>query len=373
MFLAITSWRRLIFALVFVTILFSLISCDNSQNESNKQFAEGAFGIAIDPSGKHVYVLNANSENISHYTLSANGSLQLKSIRSFTEKYASPISIATHPTKNLVYVLNSQYHSITQLTIGSDGELHPHARVKTVDAGAYPKSITIHPSGNFAYVVNGSDGDPNTVESDILLYDVENDGNLLINATVPIIDSATGAEKIRFTPNGLFAYTENTFWASISLFSVASNGELTPNSVSSLTLNTPSALVFTPNNQFAFIASNYSRGSSIVHYVVGSDGLLMPNSVSDSTPLSAPHLLTMHPSGNYLYFVAGNNQIMQYKVLNDGTLSVNENATTVFCSQAPQASLIDPSSRYLYIINYNDDARPVSQFAIAADGSLNSI
>jgi 6-phosphogluconolactonase (cycloisomerase 2 family) len=363
---------------MLAVLVLVLTACDNNTSNSSpdKPVAVGASDIAIDSTGKHVYVLNSNSDNISHYSILPDGKLELVSIKSFFSGLVLLESIAAHPTQGFVYVLEHYGHGITQLEVGANGELSLNRAGASVAAGVNPQSMTIHPSGNYAYVVNGGDGNPSTVETDILLYSIESNGNLLLNDSVPILDVGPGLERITFTPNGNFAFTENTYWASISQLTVGVNGELSSNIVPKISLNTPISIVVHPSGKYAYVASDFlgTGFDAIMQYVIDTGGGLTPNPVSPSlSPSSNAQVIAMHPSGNFLYFIRSNLQVAQYVVQADGTLAANPNATMVYSGSSPVRAIVHPSGNYLYIVCYSDSGHPVHQYAIAQDGSLSEI
>jgi 6-phosphogluconolactonase (cycloisomerase 2 family) len=104
--------------------------------------------VAIDPSGKFIYVVNYDSNDISMYTMDATTG-NLTSIGTLA---AVAGSIVIHPSGKFAYVTSSSGVSI--YTIDTTGGALTFAG--TTGTGSSPGSITIHPSGKFAYGTNSS-------------------------------------------------------------------------------------------------------------------------------------------------------------------------------------------------------------------------
>jgi 6-phosphogluconolactonase len=61
--------------------------------------------VTVDPSGKYAYVANQGSNNVSQYTIGANGSLTAMS-NATVAAGASPVSVAVDPSGTYAYVAN---------------------------------------------------------------------------------------------------------------------------------------------------------------------------------------------------------------------------------------------------------------------------
>jgi len=57
----------------------------------------------------------------------------------------SPVSFAAHPSGRYVYVANSGSNDVSQYTIGADGSLTPMA-LALAPAGMNPRSVAVDPS-----------------------------------------------------------------------------------------------------------------------------------------------------------------------------------------------------------------------------------
>jgi 6-phosphogluconolactonase len=80
--------------------------------------------VAIDPTGKFVYVANAGSGNVSAYSIGANGALTPISGSPFAaggESVAEPFSLAVDPTGKFAYVANGVGANVVAYSIGVNG------------------------------------------------------------------------------------------------------------------------------------------------------------------------------------------------------------------------------------------------------------
>src|SRR2546428_10062227 len=67
-------------------------------------------------------------------------------------------SSAAHNSGRYVYVANTGSNDVSQYTIGADGSLTPMA-LAVVPAGMNPRSVAVDPSGRYVYVANGASND----------------------------------------------------------------------------------------------------------------------------------------------------------------------------------------------------------------------
>ena len=108
----------------------------------------------VDPSGKFAYVANANSNNISAYTINGNtGALTAVSGSPFAA--GVPYSAAVDPAVKFLFVTNEVSNSISAYTINTSGALTAVSGAPFA-AGSAPWSVTVDPSGKFVYVANAS-------------------------------------------------------------------------------------------------------------------------------------------------------------------------------------------------------------------------
>jgi DNA-binding beta-propeller fold protein YncE len=176
-----------------------------------------AASVTVDPSGKFAYVTDGgqNSDgskgtNVSMYSIEATTGV-LASIGKITAGL-SPSSIAIHPSGKFVYVVNSESNEISTYTLNfTTGDL---VSVGTLAATA--ESIVIHPSGKFAYV---------TSSGGVAMYAIDTTTGALTFAGITAPGSTP--DSITIHPSGKFAYGTNSVSNNVSMYSVDTSGSLT--------------------------------------------------------------------------------------------------------------------------------------------------
>jgi DNA-binding beta-propeller fold protein YncE len=113
---------------------------------------DAPIGIAIDRTGRNVYVVAVSSGWVAQYTVGAGGALTPKSPATVPAGFA-PIDIALSPDGHNAYVTNQGDDNISQYDIALDGRLTPKSPA-TVGAGDVPQSPVVSPDGRNLYVAN---------------------------------------------------------------------------------------------------------------------------------------------------------------------------------------------------------------------------
>jgi lactonase family protein with 7-bladed beta-propeller len=126
------------------------------------------------PTGKFVYVTNNNDNTVSAYSVGSNGALAPVPGSPFAAG-SGPISVAVDPTGKFVYVTNNNNdNTVSAYSVGSNGALAP-VPGSPFAAGSGPVSVAVDPTGKFAYVANeGSFG----VFSNVSAYTIDSNGAL---------------------------------------------------------------------------------------------------------------------------------------------------------------------------------------------------
>ena len=177
-----------------------------------------AAAVTVDPSGKFAYVTDGGQDsdgskgtNVSMYSIEATTGV-LTSIGKITAGL-SPSSIAIHPSGKFVYVVNNDSNDITTYTLDpTTGDL---ASIGTL--AATPGSIVIHPSGKFAYVA---------ASGGIVMYTIDTTTGALTFAGITAPGSTPNSITIH--PSGKVAYGTNSISNNISMYSVdTETGSLT--------------------------------------------------------------------------------------------------------------------------------------------------
>ena len=118
-----------------------------------------ATGVAVHPSGKFVYVAAFSypgfSGNISGYTINPSTGALTSIAGSPFAAGGEPRGVAVDPSGKFVYVANSDSGNVSGYTINlPTGALTPIAGSPFPAGGKAPNSVAVDPSGRFAYVAN---------------------------------------------------------------------------------------------------------------------------------------------------------------------------------------------------------------------------
>lgn len=237
---------------------------------------------------------------------------------------AFPTAIALSPTLNALFVANKDSNDISAYTVNSDGSLT--AASGTTKTGTTPMGLAIDPAGNFLFVANQG-------SSDISVFSI--DGSSLseipgspFTTIPPGTTLPTDPVGVVVSASGNFLYVTNSLSGTVSAYSIASSGTLTPLGTSPYLAGTaPSGLALTPGGAFLYVAntgSNTVSAFSICDKVVTScadpnnpDGKLTvipgPAAQQAFSAGQGPVAVAADPSFNFLYVLdKGSNQISAF-------------------------------------------------------------
>ena len=114
------------------------------------------YGLALDPSGKHLYIANSLPDNsISEFTINSDGSLTaLATIGGGT--LSSPIALLIDNSGKFLYVANTGASNLSAYAIATDGSLTHLAANETVATNKGPSFLASDPNGKYLFVGNSS-------------------------------------------------------------------------------------------------------------------------------------------------------------------------------------------------------------------------
>ena len=180
---------------------------------------------AVTQYGDLLYVLNTGgSSGVAGFRLTEEGPVPIPhSVRFLTTNTSGAASVSFSPDGRFLVVTERLTNNIDVFIVQADGTLSPI----TVNQDSVPGvfAVTFALNGSALVVQTGPAGVSNG--SSISSYAVQDDGSLLpISTGVPTLGAATCWDAA--TPDGRFVYTNNAGSATISGFSIAGNGTLTP-------------------------------------------------------------------------------------------------------------------------------------------------
>jgi 6-phosphogluconolactonase len=186
----------------------------------------GSEPVAVAQHGNLVYVVNAGgTSNVTGFRLDQNGRLRPipDSIAFLSTGNSGAASLSFSPDGQFLLVTEKLTNSIDAFHVQIDGTLGPIVTNPSVGPGAF--AVLFAPNGAALVSETGPTGGHNA--SAISSYVVAANGTLsAISVSVPTLGAATCWQAV--TPDGRFVYTSNAGSATISGFSIAANGVLTP-------------------------------------------------------------------------------------------------------------------------------------------------
>ena len=212
--------------------------------------AHAPTSLTMDTPGSFLFALNQISGSISAFSInSASGTLSPVAGSPFPV-FRDPVSLALTPSGKFLYVVNANLSAVFAYTVTS-GVVQPVAGLP-VQVGASPFAIAIDPGEKFVYVANLAD---NTLS--VLSI------NPTTGALTPLSAYVTGTRPTSIAVLGQYVYVVNQTASTITVFSVdSSTGILTQTKNSPFTAgNTPTFAEIDPNGKFLYTGSQ--GGTSI--------------------------------------------------------------------------------------------------------------
>jgi 6-phosphogluconolactonase len=263
-------------------------------SESPYSVGSGAQSVVIHPSGKYLYVANpGQGENdVSLFDINKDGTVSEVTPR--TAVGTLPFILAMDPGGKYLYVANVLSNNISVFSIASStGALTPITGSPfAINLSA--KNMQIAPSGNFLYI-----SAPSAPTGVIAAFSINAGALTLIGATATADNDPSG---LAVDPKGAYLYAANAAADSISIYSIATTGTLTPVNGSPLADNfkNPVALTIDPTGGFLLVANQGSNNIS-TYTITSGTGFPVPVTDSPFGVEAQPSFLVLDPNGKYLY------------------------------------------------------------------------
>jgi 6-phosphogluconolactonase len=324
------------------------------------------------PGGRFLAVLNKGSASVSIYTIGGAGVLYFQN--SYATSGTNPVSIALSPSGNFLYALdqvappnvvggidqNAGRGDITVFQIDpSTGKLTLITNANTFNTSGTQlpyfavnfKPVQVVTTGSFVYVldqayaagassgvppacINAPTGSPCTTP-DVFLYAINTTtGQLTLTQNAPLtLDTAPGAAStIAVAATGKYVYIADTEFTTpgssgrILPFTIGTSGVLQtlvggPTNNAPNASSIPDAILTNSNSQFLYMA-NFGPGSTnqpvsnISAFTIDTNnGQLQPLSQGVYTTGSGPIWMAIDPTSQYLYTVNFNDNTITGKVI----------------------------------------------------------
>ncbi len=251
-----------------------------SITESNPNY------MVIDPSGKYLYVTSGveSGLSISMFSIDQNSGIltPLNSPAILVDPTGSLNSIGVDPSGKHVYVINGTRNLVYIYNIESNsGILSPTTNPQTAPTGNLADGIAIDSTGSYTYIVN-------YIDRTISIYTINQSTGALISMGLPVYTGfGSGPIGITIDPTGQYLYTVNYVSNSISMFKRNQNtGLLNPSNPFTIpTGNTPYGIATDPTGKYLYVTNTYE--SSIFMYKLNQDNgiltLLNPYKITTGT------------------------------------------------------------------------------------------
>ena len=240
---------------------------------------------ALDPSGRWLYVVDGTSNMV--FAFSVNQSTgALTAIGTGTATGSSPLQVLVAPNDQFVYVINSSAAgSVSAYSIGATGALTALTAPTTVlNTPAYS---AIDPASAYLFV-------PTSGDNTVVPFTIGTDGTLTAGTPFTFTPALTaGADRLVATavdPTSKFLYvvdagtsSETTTTGSLYALSIGAGGALTQtiNSGSPYALgNLPNSVVLDPSGTIVMVANNADNTISV--FTAAADGSLTPDNLVEA-------------------------------------------------------------------------------------------
>lgn len=234
--------------------------------------------------------------------------------------------------------------------------------VSNTPAGTGPGAVVVDAAGKHAYV-------PNYDSNNISVYTIARRSGALIPTGAPV---ATGIwpTSLSIAPTGRFAYVSNFASNSVSIFSVdPASGALSNIGTAPTGIN-PRYLVIEPSGRYLYTA-NWGSKDITVFAADATTGLLTQIGLPFAVP-GTPFNLSADRTGTHLYMTdflsrAGTNGLSSLRIDPESGSLTNE-GINLAAGAHPNAISMDPSGRFVYVVNSLDGAggNSVSAYTVAS-------
>ena len=277
---------------------------------------------AIAPVKKFLFVSNEQSNNISAFSIDpATGALTLVPGSPFPTGglSLSGISLGVTPDNQFLFASSSGSNTITIFSIAANGTLTPIPGSPFALNGV-PDGIKVSPDGRFLAVALIA---PDAVG----VFSIASNGTLTEVPGSPFPAAALGTVagvEINCATSLLFGGEATLTGTNIDVFSIASNGALTPVPGSPFnnlgTGDNSNVVVLSTNDGHLFVSNQVSNTISVFN--VASDGALsiVPGSPF-ADPGGPPTTMATNEAGTLLYVKKGNGSVSVFRIAADGTLT----------------------------------------------------
>jgi YVTN family beta-propeller protein len=364
------------------TATITVYPAPSAGNFSTATFTISAGGInpqsiTIDPTGKFVYVANTGCPesfvgNVSLYSINATTGV-LTSIGPPVNADFGPHSVAVDPTGKFVYVANDGDFEVSGGSVSTYAVDVATGALKLIrnlaapcylgSCGAY--SVAVHPSGNFVYVADEGGFAPS-----LAMYAIAvGNGQLIFKGTIAAAGSPV---SVGLHPSGKFVYVVSDIApggvpapGAVSMYAIdTTTGALTSGATVAAG-TTPTSIAVDPTGKFAYVTNADSNDVSMYTIDATTGALTSGGTVAAGT---TPASVAVDPTGKFVYVTnASSNDVSMYTInaINGALTAIGR----IGAGAGPISVAVDPMGKFVYVANSNSNN--VSMYGIdAATGTL---
>lgn len=281
----------------------------------------GPHSVAVDTSGKFVYVANdgafeVTGGSVSMYTINAatgaltsTGEIDSPCAPPPSPGSCAPFSVAVDPSGKFAYAANEGGFAPTSISMysvnGTTGALTFRG---VVSAAGRAVSVTVDPSDKFAYVATWND--PPGSDGNVSMYSI--DGGTEALTSIGTISAGTNPVAVAVDSKGKFAYVANSGSNDLSMYTInTTTGALT--STGTITAGAqPVSVAVDPTGKFAYVVNSTSNDVSM-YTIDATTGAL--TSIGTIAAELSPTSIAIHPSGKFAYVTnSGSNSVSMYGI-----------------------------------------------------------
>lgn len=343
-------------------------------------------GLVIDQSGRFLYVSDLVGDKIWQFQVTEGGALAALAVPSVdVGEEVTPRKLVSSPVSGRIYLSDGGAGAMLAFAIKEGGELEPMTPDRLA-LDTYPSDMTFSTGAALthhvraAYVINGNDGD-------ISQFAMADDGTL---SSLGDSNPATGAYPIAIAahPSARTFYVANFNDGTVSQFRQVTSqqidhdvDELAPIQAAVTVDAKPAALAVHPSGNFLYVVSKQNQSVSVYNLEVNGEiednngiGAYMPDDPKlvdkEQVDFLNPAALAIDPTGRFLWVVNDHDPgfIVLFRIdTSDGSLTKVDGATES-AGKNPKAVAINASGEVVYVAASGDNE--IRSYSVAGDGTL---
>jgi len=248
---------------------------------------KGPWKVAVTPDGRHAYVTNYSSNEVSVVDTASN------TVTATIPVDTGPWEVAVTPDGHRAYVTDNDANNVSVIDTASN------TVTATIPVGISPQAVAVTPDGRHAYVANYGPDNVSVIDT----------ASNTVTATIPV---GISPQAVAVAPDGRRAYVAN-YGNSVSVIDTASN---TVTATIPVGLGTaPRGVAVTPDGLHAYVTNYNANNVSVID--------TESNTVTATIPVDAsPEGVMVTPDGRHAYVVnSGSNNVSVIEIDTGGTVS----------------------------------------------------